>query len=123
MGQTPSLWVYIQVQEGTLTEEISAQTVIVDGVPRYVKDMQSRTNAIPSGRTDDETSDDTGYIKTPGRQAAQNGETSEPPLQRSTRGLLPTRPCLYCYQGSGGSVENSSEAVGVTSLRQFCRTR
>ena len=62
---------------------ISPQTVIVDGVPRHVKDMQpwtnailsdrtddedvrSRTNAIPSGRTDDETSDDTGYITMPG---------------------------------------------------------
>ena len=44
---------------------------------------------IPSGGTDDETSDDTGYITMPGRQAAQNGETSEPPLRRSTRQRLP----------------------------------
>ena len=76
---------------------ISPQTIIVDGVPRHVKDVQPRTNAIPpgrtndedvrprtnailSGKTDDETSDDTGYITMPRRQAAQNGETSEPPL-------------------------------------------
>ena len=110
-------------QEGTVTEVISPQTVIVDGVPRHVKDVRHRTNVIPSGGTDDETSDDTGYITTPGRQAAQNGETSEPPLRRSTRGRLPTRPCLCCDQGSGGCVENISDAVGVTSLRQYCRTR
>ena len=81
-------------QEGTVTEVIIQQTIIVDGVPRHVKDVRPRTNAIPSGGTDDETSDDTGYITMPGRQAAQNGETSEPPLRRGTRRRLPTRPCL-----------------------------
>ena len=119
----PCYWCTSKFQEGTVTEVISPQTVIVDGVPRHVKDVRPRTNATPSDGTDDETSDDTGYITTPGRQAAQNGETSEPPLRRSTRGRLPTRPCLCCDQGSGGSVENTSEAVGVTSLRQYCRTR
>ena len=64
-------------QEGTVTEVISPQTVIVNGVPCHVKDMRPRTNAILSGRTDDETSDDTEYITMPGRQAAQNGETPE----------------------------------------------
>ena len=101
---------------------ISLQTVIVDGLPRHVKDVRPRTNAILSGGTYDETSDDTGYITTPCRQAAQNGETSEPPLRRSTCPQLPTWPCLCCDQGSGGSVENTSEAVWVTSLRPYCRS-
>ena len=47
-------------QEGMVTEVISPPTVIVNGVPHHVKDMRPRTNAIPSSRTDDETSDDTG---------------------------------------------------------------
>ena len=68
-------------QEGTVTEVISPQTFIVNGVPCHVKDVQPRTNAILSGRTDDETSDDTEYITMSGRQAAQNLETSELPLQ------------------------------------------
>ena len=50
-------------QEGTVTELISPQTVIVDGIPRHVKDMRPWTNAILSGGTDDETSDDSGYIQ------------------------------------------------------------
>ena len=72
-------------QEGTVTEVISLQSVIGDGVTRHVKGVRPRTNAIPSGGiddedvrlrtnaissggTDDETSDDTGYITMPGRQ-------------------------------------------------------
>ena len=93
-------------QERTVTEVISPQTVIVNSILRHVKDVQPRTNAIPSGGTDDEdmrpqtnaissgetideTSDDTRHITMPGQQAAQNGETSELPLQQSTRWRLP----------------------------------
>ena len=107
-------------QEGTVTEVISPQIVIVDGVPRHVMNVQPRKNAIlfdgtddedvrprTNARTDDETSVDTGYITMPGRQAAQNGKTSEPPLRRSTRRRLPTWPCLCCDQGAGRSVENA----------------
>ena len=45
---------------------ISLQTVIVDGVLHHVKDVLPRINVILSGGTDDETSDDTGYITMPG---------------------------------------------------------
>ena len=104
----PPRYQYIsKFQEGTVIEVISPQTVIVDGAPHHVKDMRPRTNAIWSGGTDAETSDDTGYITMPGRQAAQNRETSEPPLRQSTRQKLPMEPCLCCDQGSGGSVENA----------------
>ena len=41
-------------QEGTVTEVISPQTIIVDGIPCHVKDIRPRTNAILSGGTDDE---------------------------------------------------------------------
>ena len=60
---------------------ISQQTIIVDGVPRHVKDVRPWMNAILSGGTDDETSDDSGYITMPGQQAAQNRKTLEPSLQ------------------------------------------
>ena len=96
-------------QEWTVTEVVSPQTVIVEDIrPRANaipsgttddEDVRPQTNTIPSGGTDDETSDDTGYITMPGRQAAQNGETSEPPLWRSTHRMLPIWLCLFWDQG------------------------
>ena len=88
-----------EFQEEQVTEVISPQSIVVNGVPSHIKGLQPRTNVTPISETDDdESSDDI----LPGQQKELDNEKTTTPMIKHT----PRRPCLCCDQGSARGLVN-----------------